>query len=87
MPRLDGTGPQGMGPRTTGGRGRRALPTDQTPAPEQQPAGPQSTGGFNPLQWLGRGMGGGGWMRGGGGSGGRGRGCGRGGGGGGRRGR
>jgi hypothetical protein len=80
MPRLDGTGPQGMGPRTGGGRGRCVLPTDQTPAPEQQLAQPQSAGGFGPFQWLGRGVGGGGWMRRGGGNGGRGRGCGGGGG-------
>lgn len=30
MPRFDGTGPQGQGPRTGGGRGRCGVSTDQS---------------------------------------------------------
>ena len=77
MPGFSGTGPQGMGPRTGGGRGGCPLPTDQTPNQQGQPPVRQGLGLSNPLQWLSRGLGGGftGMMRGGGG---RGRGCGRG---------
>lgn len=52
MPGFDGTGPQGLGPMTGGGRGFCALPAGRAPVAYPQAPTYSAWGALNPLRWI-----------------------------------